>query len=148
MTLETKIQIEALKALEKNKYKPAFAEDENFVYLTVNGYYVYRIPKQYFYLNRDSINHNTSFVSSFSPIMLDKACRLTVTDTMQKLENGKVVTVLKADKFNSYISSDHLKLLTLNGCELYAKSEKSAICFVAGGDIYAICMPVMIRKAD
>lgn len=148
MTLETKMQIEALKALEKDGYKPALDEDEKFVYFTTNGYCAYRISKDHFFLNRDFLNHTTSLASSFSSIMLDKAFELAVTNEMWVLQKGKIVRTLRCKTFESYINYDYLKMISMKGCKMYAKNEKSAILFVNDGEIYAVCMPVNLKKAD
>lgn len=50
------IQCECLKALAKTKTRfnrPTWAEDDFYIYLTVNTYSVYAIPKCYWYLNLD-----------------------------------------------------------------------------------------------
>lgn len=148
MILETKMQIEALKTLEKDEHKPAFDEDEKFVYFTTNGYCAYRILKDHFFLNRDFLNHTTNLASMFSPMMLDKAFELAVTNEMWVLQKGKIVRTLRCKTFDSYINYDYLKMISMKGCKMYAKNEKSAILFVNDGEIYAVCMPVNLKKAD
>lgn len=146
MTLETKMQIDALKILEKGSVGPAaFAEDENFVYLTVNGCCAYRIPKPHFFLNCDFLKPVASLASSFSSLALDHTCELTVTDDMRVLtQKGDIVRTLKGDNFYTYINVDCLKKFSVKGCKLYAKSNKSAIYFVTDSEIYAVVMPTIL----
>lgn len=148
MTFETKIQIEAMKVLENGMCKPSFAEDENSVYLTTKGYYAYRIPKEQFYLNCDFLNRGDHLASNFSPTMLDHACELTVTDVMREMGKGRIVRKLQCANFDTYIDLNYLKAILIKGCKMYAKNEKSAILFANGGGIYAVCMPVNLKKAD
>lgn len=143
MTLETKIQTETMNFLDDEK-RASCAEYENFVYLTL-AYYAIRIPKGRFYLNTDMLRKGSADI--FSPEALDKTEKLEISEGMRKI--GKAtVTLLKCDKFTTGINEKFLKLLTKRGCTLYAKSEKSAIYFVINGEIYAVCMPVNLKKAD
>lgn len=143
MTLETKIQTEAMNFLDHDK-KAGYAEFENYVYLTL-AYYAVRIPKNRFYLNTESLIKRSA--DMFIMYNLDNAEELTVSEEMRKKGKNNIV-LLKCKKFTTGINEKYLKLLTKKCCKLYAKSEKSAVYFVLNDEIYAACMPVTLKKEE
>lgn len=141
MTLETKMQKEAMELLDSDR-RVSYIEDEYFVYLTL-AYYAIRIPKSRFYLNKELlIKRRTNIFQSCKLIDNEK---LEISEEMRKISKNNIV-LLKCDKFTTGINEKYLKLLVRKDCWLYAADEKSAVYFVVNNEIYAVCMPVSLKK--
>ena len=147
MTIETKVQIEVLKRLEKEKSLSWYAEDEKWIYITTNGYYGIRIPKDKFFLNCAFMKPMQVLASSFSSNQLSESHELTITDEMRNIGVGTGV-ILRCKQFDTCIRSKFLKKIFKKKCKLYSKDNKSSIYFVLDGEIYAVAMPIDISKKD
>lgn len=141
MTLETKMQTEAMVLLDGDK-RTGYAEDEYFVYLIL-AYYAIRIPKSRFYLNKELLIKRRTDIFQSGKLMGNE--KLEISEEMRKISKNNVV-LLKCDKFTTGINEKYLKLLVRKGCGLYATDEKSAVYFVVNNEIYAVCMPVSLKK--
>ncbi|MCM1225982.1 MAG: hypothetical protein NC320_00980 [Clostridium sp.] len=147
MTIETKLQIEALKALENEVKKESYAEDEDYVYFTFDGYRATRIAKQDFFLDTDKLTLSESLSENFDSGRLADTYKLSVTDEMRDLKPG-TLTILKCEKFRTGINTDFLKMYLKKGGTPYAKSEKSPIYFTWGDKIFAIVMPISLKQEE
>lgn len=143
MTLETKMQTEAMVFLDGDK-RAGYAEDEYFVYLIL-AYYAIRIPKSRFYLNKELLIKRRTDIFQSGKLMGNE--KLEISEEMRKISKNNVV-LLKCDKFTTGINEKYLKLLVRKDCELYAADEKSAVYFVINNEIYAVCMPVSLKKEN
>ncbi len=141
MTLETKMQKEAMELLDSDR-RVSYTEDEYFVYLTL-AYYAIRIPKSRFYLNKELLIKRRTNIFKSGNLMCNE--KLEISEEMRKINKNNVV-LLKCDKFITGINEKYLKLLVRKDCWLYAADEKSAVYFVVNNEIYAVCMPVRLKK--
>lgn len=141
MTLETKMQKEAMELLDSDR-RVSYTEDEYFVYLTL-AYYAIRIPKSRFYLNKELLIKRRTNIFKSDNLMCNE--KLEISEEMRKINKNNVV-LLKCDKFITGINEKYLKLLVRKDCWLYAADEKSAVYFVVNNEIYAVCMPVSLKK--
>lgn len=147
MTTETKLQIEALKMLEKGEKIPSCAKDDKYFFLTFDGIHALRIYNKSFWLNPESMKEATHLPQHFSVDKLSGTSELTATDEMKKLSKGAVGVLLKGDDFTTCIYEKHLKLFMDKSCKLYAKDEKSAVYFTHNEEIYAVVMPVQLKPS-
>lgn len=145
MTIETKLQIEALKAMEKNEKTPGYAEDEDYVYLSTDGYRATCIAKQDFFLDTDKLQLSENLSENFDSVNLADTYKLSVTDEMRKIKSG-TITLLKCEEFRTWINTDFLNPYLKIGYKPYAKSEISPIYFVLSSEIYAVVMPIKLEK--
>lgn len=141
MTLETKMQTEAMVLMDGDK-RAGYAEDEYFIYLIL-AYYAIRIPRSRFYLNKELLIKRRTDI--FQSGKLTDNEKLEISEEMRKINKNNVI-LLKCDKFTTGINEKYLKLLSRKGCGFYAADEKSAIYFVLNNEIYAVCMPVSLKK--
>lgn len=141
MTLETKMQKEAMELLDSDR-RVSYTEDEYFVYLTL-AYYAIRIPKSRFYLNKELLIKRRTNIFKSGNLMCNE--KLEISEEMRKINKNNVV-LLKCDKFITGINEKYLKFLVRKDCWLYAADEKSAVYFVVNNEIYAVCMPVILKK--
>lgn len=140
MTLETKIQIEALKLI--GTPKAAFircAEGDSAVYMTLDGCYAVRIPETQFMLDKNKIRRMDSMKTFFE----DVRNKGEVLKYSHSISDGKgTKAVLTCDDFETWINEGFFKKLSVKGCKMYAESEKSKVYFTLNDMIYAICMPL------
>lgn len=147
MTLETKLQIEMLKLLEDKHSASWYAEDKKYIYITTNGIYGIRIPKNKFFLNCDYMKPMPMLISNFIPDRTDKLHRLTITDEKLDMVIG-TGTILRCSQFDTCINSKILKKIFKKKCRLYSKDSKSPVYFVLKDEIYAVVMPIDMSKKD
>ena len=145
MTIETKLQIEALKILDRGEKAPCYAKDEECFFLALNGTYIFRICDEPFSLNPEVLNEVPSLTSHFKSSNILGTQELTVTNEMRKLDNA-VGVLLKCDDFTTCIDEKFLKMFMDRSCKLYAKDEKSVIYFFRNNKIYAAVMPISLKK--
>lgn len=142
MNIETKIQIEALKELEKTyRRPPSFCEDEKgWIYFTINGFSAVRIDSKEFWLDKNKLCNVEPLSNIFSEDMSSKK-KLVLTNVFYQHEKTNY-NMLKCDEFKTYINNKIFKLLYKDGCEMYAKDNKSKVYFVVNNEIYACIMPL------
>lgn len=145
MELGTKVQAEAIKALEKGEKESiryAESQDGKWVYITVNGFYAVRIAGDCFWLDKEKIRSMPTLSKNFLYEKVSNAQELKTLGEMKRLDRSRTVDIFQGSSFDVCVDSKHLKLLSKDGCKLYAKDEKSPIYFVLKGEIYAVVMPV------
>lgn len=147
MTVETKLQIEALKKLEKDKNAIRYAKNEESLYLTLDGTYAFRFCEEPFYLNLGVLKEEPSLTSYFNSDSLSATYELTITNEMRKLSNATGV-LLKCEKFTTCVNERLLKMFMDSFCKLYAKSEKSIVYFARNNGIYAVVIPINLGKQE
>ncbi len=145
MTIETKLQIEALKMLDKGENKPRYAKNGECFFLSLNGTYAFCICDEPFRLNPEILEEMPSLAQFFSPDKLLGTSELTVTNEMRKLTHA-VGVLVKCDDFTTCIDEKLLKMFMDRSCRLYAEDENSTIYFVHNDKIYAAVMPICLEK--
>lgn len=140
MTLETKIQIEALKLIGTPKAACLrYAEGDEAVYMTVDGYSAVRIPEKMFMLDRNKIKRMNSLRTFFEGV----GGKGKVLKFKHSINDGKgTKAVLTCDSFETWIDADFYKKLSIKGCKIYAENEKTAVQFALDDRIYAVCLPL------
>lgn len=146
MTIETKLQIEALKLLGNFETVHVAPDPNNeCFYIAVDKYSAVRVPMYGFHLGGESLSPMPRLIAMFDSSKIGESEKLTDTNTL-KISQKDTLHILKCEKFTTYINEKYYKKFFKNGCELYAESEKKIICFVLDGEIYAIVMPVTLPK--
>ncbi len=142
MTSVTKIQIEAIKMMSEMKTnRIRYAEGDGAVYLIFEGRYAFRIPEEWFWLDRSKLGHMNPPDKFFG----------TLPDTVKELTfrydicDGKTTkSVLGCDEFDIWLKADLFKTLRLKSksCKMYAANARSLVYFVLNGKTYAVCRPL------
>lgn len=146
MTIETKLQIEALKLLGNFETVHAVPDPNNeCFYIATDGYSAVRVSMYDFHLDMESLSPLPSLIAMFDSSKIGESEKLTDTNTL-KISQKDTLHILKCEKFTTCINEKYYKKFIKNGCELYAESEKKIICFVIDGKIYAVVMPVTLPK--
>lgn len=147
MKLETKVQLEALKLLEKG-IEPKYAEssDGKKIYITLNGFWAICIDKDKLWLDKEKIKPMPSISDFFDDTKILDASELKISNTLHRLPNDEIGDILSGNGFDICIKSKYSKLLHKNDCEMYAKDKNSAVYFVLDGEIYAIVMPINMHE--
>lgn len=105
-----KVQTDVVKALAKCE-KVYFAEDEKNVYITEDGFALYAIPKQCFYLDTAKLKCNKSFISIVEKY--DKAKPVKFT--------GEIKVINEKIKALKYIIEE-------SGEEVYLQEKYAKLC--------------------
>ncbi len=142
MTFVTKIQIEAIEMMNAMKWTNIrYAEGDGVVYLILEGCYAFRIPEEWFWLDRNKLgrmNPPDKFFGTLPDTVKELTFRYDICD-------GKTTkSILGCDEFDIWLKADLFKTLRLKSksCKIYAVNAKSLVYFVLNGKTYAVCRPL------
>lgn len=149
MTIETKIQIEALKIIGKSDKLPSYAEDDNFTYLTTDGFSVIRIPNKSFFLDKSKLHEFKLLLDKFT-VCWESLYEMKVTNNLKQYAKG-IARCFDSEKGMVFADDKLVKTLLSKDTELtemFTNEKANAIYFAIGGQIYAALLPIYFTKEE
>ncbi|MDE5557865.1 MAG: hypothetical protein K2J32_09310 [Ruminococcus sp.] len=144
MSLKTKIQIEAIRRLEK-KLQVSYDNGKDCIYLTVDGKSAVKIPDDSFFLDKSKLHKSGAIVNSFN-ITPNELYKL--TDTYYRRPYSKGVAVCFENELSQsetdvvYCDEKTLKKLSVEGAKIFTNKSMTRIYLELIGEIYAVILPL------
>lgn len=144
MTLETKIQFEALRRLDRN-LPVSYAKSDGFTYLTTDGYSTVKIPDDSFFLDTSKIKENRAISDIFNDS--GNLYRISGTKDLRIYSKG-VAKLFVSDEEDVWADEKLFKKLTVSNAELFTDSKTKYIYFVKDKAVYAILLSIRFCKSE
>lgn len=134
----TKVQTDAVKKLVKGE-KVRYDEGEYDIYITLDGFALYIIPKFYFYLDTSKMTSNNNFKS-----IVDNFCNAEMVEYTQEIKvvcnKTKALKFRKSDGTEVYLNEKFAKL-----CDKWAVDRGGVFFGTCKGILTVVAMPVNVK---